>query len=138
MTALYGVMKSQGLGLNTWRWVIYCCLNQTEIRPLNPLPSIILRNFLTQNRVVRSYQLAVFLVAGSCWVPCVIAVRRASGCRVGPVVQLRQGRTLAGWDHTEVALIPLVLTGHEGCPGWACQLGTVSPVVIAPCGHVFW
>ena len=59
---------------------------------------------------------ATFLVAGSCWVPHVIAARSVSGCRVGLVVQLRQERTLAGWDHTELALIPLVLTGHEGCP----------------------
>ena len=68
---------------------------------------------------------ATFMVAGSCWVPHVIAARSVFGCRVGLVVQLRQGHTLAGWDHTEVALIPLVLTGHEGCPGQACQLGTV-------------
>ena len=77
---------------------------------------------------------ATFMVAGSCWVPHVIAARSVSSCRVGLVVQLQQGHTLAGWDHTEVDLnhlIPLVLTCHEGCPGWACQLGTVSPVVIA-------
>ena len=78
---------------------------------------------------------AMFLVVGSCWVPHVIAGRSVSGCRVGLVVQLRQERTLAGWDHTELALIPLVLTGHEGCPSWANQLGTVSPAVVAPCGH---
>ena len=79
---------------------------------------------------------ATFLMAGSCWVPHAIAARSVSGCRVEPVVQLRQERTLAGWDHTGVALIPLVLTGHEGCPSRACQLGTVSPAVVAPCGHV--
>ena len=86
--------------------------------------------------VVCSALVATFVVASSCWVPHVIAARSVSGCRVGLVVQLWQGRTLAGWDHTEVALIPLVLTGHKGCLGWACQLGTVSPAVVAPCGHV--
>ena len=91
---------------------------------------------LVQSGVVSPAPLATFLVAGSCWVPHVIAARSVFGCRVGLVVQLRQGHTLAGWDHTEVDLIPLVLTGHEGCPGRACQLGTFSPVVIAPCGHV--
>ena len=59
-------------------------------------------------------QVATFLVAGSCWVPRVIAARPTSSCIVGPVVQLRQERTLAGWDRMEAALIPLVLTGHEG------------------------
>ena len=83
--------------------------------------------------VVCSALVATFVVASSCWVPHVIAARSVSGCRVGLVVQLRQGRTLAGWDHMRWPFsIPLVLTGHEGCPGRACQLGTVSPAVIAP------